>query len=86
VLPKLNSCRDAGDTPVKKNHQEEAKLGNLHTPSPHIASQLHVKWRNKEGSYAAKCLAANLLGRHRPPGEQISGTWYHHSHPWDKAA
>jgi hypothetical protein len=25
VLPKIKSWRDAGDTPYRKNHQEEAK-------------------------------------------------------------
>jgi hypothetical protein len=30
--------------------------------------------------------APNLLGRCRPTGEQISSTWYSHSHPWDKLA
>jgi hypothetical protein len=26
MLPKVKSSRDAGDTPYRKNHQEEAKL------------------------------------------------------------
>jgi hypothetical protein len=26
ILPKVKSWRDAGDTPNKKNHREEAKL------------------------------------------------------------
>jgi hypothetical protein len=26
MLPKVNSWRDAGDTPGRKNHQEQAKL------------------------------------------------------------
>jgi hypothetical protein len=26
VLPKVKSWRDSGDTPYRKNHQEEAKL------------------------------------------------------------
>jgi hypothetical protein len=30
--------------------------------------------------------APNLLGRHRPTGEQISSMWYSHSYPWDKPA
>jgi hypothetical protein len=30
--------------------------------------------------------APNLLGRCRPPGEQINSKWYPHNHPWDKAA
>jgi hypothetical protein len=55
MLPKVNSWRDAGDTPGRKNHQEEAKLQHLHTPSPSIASPIHVKWRNKEGSHAGIC-------------------------------
>jgi hypothetical protein len=28
----------------------------------------------------------NLLGRHKTPGEQISGTQYSHRQPWDKSA
>jgi hypothetical protein len=31
-------------------------------------------------------LAPNLLGKPRPTGEQISGMWYSHSHPWNKPA
>jgi hypothetical protein len=31
VFPKVKSCRDAGDTPCRKNHQEEVKL--RHNPS-----------------------------------------------------
>jgi hypothetical protein len=31
-------------------------------------------------------LDPNLLGRCRPTVEQISGTWYSHSHSWDKPA
>jgi hypothetical protein len=30
--------------------------------------------------------APNLLGKHRPTGEQISSTWYSHSHFCDKPA
>jgi hypothetical protein len=29
-------------------------------------------------------MAPNLLGRHGPTAEQINGTWYSHSYPWDK--
>jgi hypothetical protein len=50
TLLKIKSWRDAGDTPYRKNHQEEAKFWLLHTPSPCIASPLHIKWRNKESS------------------------------------
>jgi hypothetical protein len=50
MLPKVNSWRDAGDTPGRKNHQEEAKLQHFHTTSPCIASPCHVKWRNQEGA------------------------------------
>jgi hypothetical protein len=46
MLPKVKSWRDAGDTPYRKNHQEEAKPQLLHTPSPCIASPLHIKRRN----------------------------------------
>jgi hypothetical protein len=55
LLPKVNSWRNAGDTPCRKNHQEEAKLQHLHSPSTCITSPLHVKWRNQEGSCAARC-------------------------------
>jgi hypothetical protein len=55
MLPKVKSWRDTGDTPYRKYHQEEAKLWLLHTPSPHVASPLHVKQRNQEGSHAARC-------------------------------
>jgi hypothetical protein len=53
MLPKVKSWRDAGDTPGRKNHKEEAKLQLLHTSSPHIASQLHDKQRNQEGFQTA---------------------------------
>jgi hypothetical protein len=55
VLPKVNSWRQAGDTPGRKNHKEETKLQHLHTPSTRIASPIHVKWKNKESSRAARC-------------------------------
>jgi hypothetical protein len=55
-----------------KNHQEEAKLQHLHTPSLHTASPLHIKQRNKEGSCAAGRQCLNCLGRCRPPGELSS--------------
>jgi hypothetical protein len=38
----------------KTTHQEEAKLQHLHTPSPYIASPLHIKRRNQEGSRATR--------------------------------
>jgi hypothetical protein len=48
VLPKIKSWRDAGDTPYRKNHREEAKLGLLlHTPSPRIA-KTKTKLNNKQ--------------------------------------
>jgi hypothetical protein len=43
MLPKVNSWRDAGDIPGRKNHQEEAKLQHLHTPNLHIAAPCHVE-------------------------------------------
>jgi hypothetical protein len=49
MLPKVNSWRDAGDTPGRKNHQEDVKLRHLHSPSLRIASLHNVKWRNQEG-------------------------------------
>jgi hypothetical protein len=70
VPPKVKSWRDAGDTHYRKNHREEAKLWLLHTPSPRIASPLHVKQRNQKGSCAAtRCQCPEGLGRHRPQGE-----------------
>jgi hypothetical protein len=65
VLPKVNSWRDTGDTPGRKNHQEEAKLGHLHTPNPRIASPLHIKWRNQEGSHKARHQLLTCLGDHQ---------------------
>jgi hypothetical protein len=62
MLPEVNSWRDAGDTPGRKNHQEEAKLRHLHTPSPHVASLCHVKQRNQEGSHAARRQLLTCLG------------------------
>jgi hypothetical protein len=53
MLPKVKSWRDAGETLCRKNHQEEAKLQLLHTPRLRIASPLHVKQRNQEGSCTA---------------------------------
>jgi hypothetical protein len=38
------------------------------------------------GPWCCQTLAPNLLRRCRQKGEQISGTWYSHSHPWDKPA
>jgi hypothetical protein len=55
MLPKVKSWRDTGETLCRKNHQEEAKLWLLHTPSLCIASPLHGKWRNQEGSHATRC-------------------------------
>jgi hypothetical protein len=51
MLPKMKSWREAGDMPCRKNHHKEEKLQHLHTPSPCIASPLHVKWRNQVGSH-----------------------------------
>jgi hypothetical protein len=62
VPPKVKPWRDAGDMPCKKNHKEEAKLQHLHITSPHIASPLHVKWRNQEGSHAARIQIQTCLG------------------------
>jgi hypothetical protein len=62
MLPKVNSWRDAGDTPGRKNHQEEAKFQYLQTPSLHIASPLHVKQRNQEGSCTARHQLLTSLG------------------------
>jgi hypothetical protein len=54
LLLKVKSWRDTRDTPGRKNHQEEAKLQHLHTPNLYIASPLHVKQRNQEGSRTAR--------------------------------
>jgi hypothetical protein len=62
VLPKVKSWRDAGDTPYRKNHQEEAKPQLLHTPSLRIASPLYGKWRNQEGSHNARHQLLSCLG------------------------
>jgi hypothetical protein len=64
MLPKVNSWRDTGDRPGRKNHQKEAKLQHLHTPSPCTASPHHIKWRNQEGSHAARCQLLPCLGDH----------------------
>jgi hypothetical protein len=74
MLPKVNSWRDAGDTPGRKNHQEEAKLQQLHTPSPHIASPCNLKWRNKEGSRTARCQLLTCLGDHQVSKQVAHGT------------
>jgi hypothetical protein len=86
MLPKVESWRDTGNTFCRKNHQEEAKFQYLHTPSPHIASPLHVKQRNQEGSHTTRHQLPTCLGeRSRPPGE-LSSTQYSHKQPWDKSA
>jgi hypothetical protein len=66
MLPKVKPWRDAGDTPCRKNHQEEAKLRHLHTLSQCIAFPLHVKQRNQEGSHIASlCIASPLHVKQR---------------------
>jgi hypothetical protein len=72
MLPKVNSWRDAGDTPGRKNQEKEAKLQHLHTASPHIASPRHME--KPGGLPGCQTPAPTLLGR--SPGKQISGTWY----------
>jgi hypothetical protein len=62
MLLKVKSWRDAGDTPCRKNHQEEAKLRHLHTPSLDLASSRHVKQRNQEGSRATRRQRLTCLG------------------------
>jgi hypothetical protein len=84
--PKVKSWRDTGDTPYRKNHQEEAKRWLLHTSSLCIASPPHVKRRNQEGSRATtRRQHPDGLGRCRPQGE-LSGTWYFHRQPWARSA
>jgi hypothetical protein len=61
MLPKVKSWRDAGDMPCRKNHQKEAKFQHLHTPSPHIASPLHIKRKKQEGSHTARCQRLTCL-------------------------
>jgi hypothetical protein len=63
VLLKVKSWRDAGDTPGRKNHQEEAKFQHLHSPSLHIASPFHIKRRNQEGSNTARRQCLTCLGK-----------------------
>jgi hypothetical protein len=83
VLPKVKSWRDTGDKPYRKNHWEKAKLWLLHTLSPRIASPLHIKWRNQEGSRTAKRQHPDGLGR-RGPQSKVSGTWISHRQPWPR--
>jgi hypothetical protein len=66
--PIVKSWRDAGDTICRQNHREEAKLWPLHTFSWCRESLLHVKWRNKEGTWAAIHPCPDDLGR-RGQGE-----------------
>jgi hypothetical protein len=47
MLPKIESWRDTEDTHYRKNHQEEAKLWLLNTPTPCRTSPLYVKQRNR---------------------------------------
>jgi hypothetical protein len=63
--PKVNSWRDTGNTPGRKNHQEEAKLCDLHTLSQHIASPSHVKQKNQEGSRSTRHQLLISLGDHQ---------------------
>jgi hypothetical protein len=65
---KVKSWRHVGDTLCRKNHQEEAKLWHLHTTSLCIASPLHIKWRNQEGSCATRRQCQPCLGE---PDHQI---------------
>jgi hypothetical protein len=64
------------------------KKQNSNTPNPqpaHSFSMPHYK-EKPGGLLHCQTLAPNLLGKCRPTGEQISGMWYPHSHPWDKPA
>jgi hypothetical protein len=62
------------------------KKQNSNTLNPqHIQSFSTPHYTEKTGGLPRhQMLAPNLLGRYRPTGEQISSTWYSHSHPWDK--
>jgi hypothetical protein len=47
--PIVKYWRDAGDTPCRQNHQEEANLWSLHTSSLHRESPLHTQTRRDPG-------------------------------------
>jgi hypothetical protein len=51
-----------------------------------IQSFSMAHYTEKGGLLHHQMPAPNLLGKHRPTGEQISGMLYSHSYPWDKPA
>jgi hypothetical protein len=71
-------------------HEKQQRRSKTPTPqisSPQKPSPCHITLRNQEGSHGTRCwLAPNVPERCRPIGEQISGTGYPQSHPWDKAS
>jgi hypothetical protein len=58
------------------------KKQNSDTPNPQPTQSFSMPHYNKKpgGLPHHQMLAPNLLGRHRPTGEQISSTWYSYSH------
>jgi hypothetical protein len=70
----------AGKTTKKRQNSQ-----HLHTHSLCIASPLHVKRRNQEGSLATRCQLPDYLGTCRPPSE-LSGMQYSHRQPWARSA
>jgi hypothetical protein len=76
-------CWDSGATLGRKNHQQ-SKL--QHPEPPTHTKILHsvLHWENRRAPALPD--SPNLLGRCRPTGEQISGTWYSHSYSWEKSA
>jgi hypothetical protein len=64
------------------------KKKNPDIPNPQSIQRLSTPHHTEKPGGLLHCQmpASNLLGRHRPTGEQISSTWYSHSHPWDKLA
>jgi hypothetical protein len=69
---------------AEKNHKEEAKLYDTLNSQP-VQSFSTPHYTEKTGGLPHhQTPAPNLLGRCRPTGEQISGTQYSHSYPWNK--
>jgi hypothetical protein len=70
---------------AEEKHQEESKL--WHPDSPAHTKLLHatLQWENRRASAPPDTGSKPAWETfRRPTGEQISGTQYSHSHPWDK--
>jgi hypothetical protein len=62
---------------AEKQHQEEAKLP--HPEPPAHTKLLHTTLHKKTVGFShCQAPALNLLGIHKPTGEQKSGKWYSH--------